>query len=184
MSVRVSRGTGTLAMFTDTSLPPASGNSKLMLLCSPTSITSGIRVLRLWSNMSSWLSGLRGKVSCTVRTAADLCLRRPGPSADWLTWAFGDFSFDDATLAANRHFSHSPARPTLEPPLVVMVMIRFPSNQLSDWPPLSRNSATGDLNEAEVIRDFTSDQKNPTYCKRVKTENHNIKMHKHLKRFY
>jgi hypothetical protein len=26
-----------------------------------------------------------------------------------------------------------------------MVIIRLPSNQLCDWPPLSRNSATGDL---------------------------------------
>lgn len=44
------------------------------------------------------------------------------------------------------HFSHTPFPCSLVlPPLVVIVIILLPSNQLWDWPPTRRNSLIGDL---------------------------------------
>jgi len=51
-----------------------------------------------------------------------------------------------SALHNSQHLSHSPfLRAFMLQPLVVTVMSLLPSNQVMDWPPLSRKSAVGSL---------------------------------------
>lgn len=113
-----------------------------------TDVTVSVTCLdwRRLSDMSSWLmSGIRLTSSFIVATASDLWrLLFPSSlcssgSSDGVRWR--------VARAMLRHFSHRPDFPTLDPPLVVMVTMLLPTNQLWLWPLDKRKSATGDLDQ-------------------------------------